>query len=298
MKETNIKNRIFVVGCGRSGTTLVQSLLGAHPAILTFPEAHFVADVVGDHMRRAFCTEPDSAWLKLRTFMVRARIVAGIANRSVLPRFRENMARLGREDLFALMSRHPVTISRTIRKWSEALDRAALDSGYVAWLEKSPVNYAYIEEISSNIPESRFVHVVRDALGVVASMKDAAKKYPADWAGHEDVKYSVAVWNKAVSYTKRYAGHDNHYVVSYEAVVRDPVLEMQKLCEFLGIEYDEGMLTRREEVAASVSLSSEPWKAKVKGEIKKEDKVQSCLSEAEIAYVARHTFDVAGLAST
>ncbi|MGL4503377.1 MAG: sulfotransferase family protein, partial [Planktothrix sp.] len=36
-----IKNRIFLVGCPRSGTTLLQSLLAAHPQIASFPESHF-----------------------------------------------------------------------------------------------------------------------------------------------------------------------------------------------------------------------------------------------------------------
>lgn len=297
MKEANIKNRIFVVGCVRSGTTLVQSLLGAHPAILTFPESHFVGHVTGDHMKRAFCIEPENAWLKLRALMVKARILSGVANRSVLPRFRENMAHLGREDLFAMMPRHPVTISRAIRKWSDALDRAALESGRSAWLDKTPMNYAYIEEISSNLPGSQFIHVVRDALGVVASMKDAARKYPTTgWAHYERVENAVAVWNRAVSYTKKYAGRHNHHVVSYESVVDDAASRLKAACDFLGLEYDDNMLDNRDKVASNVSLSSEPWKAKVKGEIKKEDKTKTCLSEAEIAYVSNHALDVTALA--
>ena len=45
---------IFVVGFQRSGTTLLQSLLGAHPRIAAPPEMHFVfrvaalADYFGD----------------------------------------------------------------------------------------------------------------------------------------------------------------------------------------------------------------------------------------------------------
>lgn len=297
MKEKNIKNRIFVVGCPRSGTTFVQSLLGAHPAILTFPESDFVGNVTGDHMKRAFCIEPETTWTKLRALLVKTRILAGVANRAVLPRFRENMTHLGREDLFAMMPRHPVTISRAIRKWSDALDRAALESGHMAWLEKTPMHYAYIEEISSNIHGSQFIHVVRDALGVVASMKDAARKYPTTgWAHYEKVENAVAVWNRAVSYTRKYAGRHNHHVVSYESVVENPAASLRAACDFLGLEFDESMLENRDKVATSVSLSSEPWKAKVKGEIKKEDKIKACLSEAEIAYVSKHALDVTVLA--
>ncbi|MFQ6678152.1 MAG: sulfotransferase [Fidelibacterota bacterium] len=36
-----INNRIFVVGCPRSGTTLLQGLLNTHPEITSFTESHF-----------------------------------------------------------------------------------------------------------------------------------------------------------------------------------------------------------------------------------------------------------------
>ena len=39
MKE--IQKRIFIVGCPRSGTTLLQSLLLKHNEITSFPESHF-----------------------------------------------------------------------------------------------------------------------------------------------------------------------------------------------------------------------------------------------------------------
>jgi hypothetical protein len=36
------RTRLFLVGCPRSGTTLLQSLLAAHPQIASFPESHFL----------------------------------------------------------------------------------------------------------------------------------------------------------------------------------------------------------------------------------------------------------------
>ena len=39
--KDRIKERIFLVGCPRSGTTLLQSLLAANSKVLSFPETHF-----------------------------------------------------------------------------------------------------------------------------------------------------------------------------------------------------------------------------------------------------------------
>jgi len=35
--------RIFLVGCPRSGTTLLQSMLARHDRVFTFPESHLFA---------------------------------------------------------------------------------------------------------------------------------------------------------------------------------------------------------------------------------------------------------------
>ena len=33
--------RIYIVGCPRSGTTLLQSMVAAHPLLTSYPETHF-----------------------------------------------------------------------------------------------------------------------------------------------------------------------------------------------------------------------------------------------------------------
>src|SRR5579859_2592257 len=40
--------RSFIVGCPRSGTTIVQALLARHPAIYTLPETAFFEQLHGD----------------------------------------------------------------------------------------------------------------------------------------------------------------------------------------------------------------------------------------------------------
>lgn len=41
-----IEGRFFIVGFPRSGTTLLQSLLAAHPQIASFPESYFFPNAV------------------------------------------------------------------------------------------------------------------------------------------------------------------------------------------------------------------------------------------------------------
>ena len=40
--QVTLNNPIFIIGCPRSGTTLLQRMLDAHPEIAIAPETHFM----------------------------------------------------------------------------------------------------------------------------------------------------------------------------------------------------------------------------------------------------------------
>jgi Sulfotransferase family len=46
-RGNEVKTRAFLVGCPRSGATLLQSMLFAHPEIYTFPESSFFFPLFG-----------------------------------------------------------------------------------------------------------------------------------------------------------------------------------------------------------------------------------------------------------
>src|SRR3954454_5856583 len=51
----------FVVGCSRSGTTLLRAMLDAHPQLAIPPESHFVVahdGVPGRRLRRVLAHDP------------------------------------------------------------------------------------------------------------------------------------------------------------------------------------------------------------------------------------------------
>src|SRR5262249_35446578 len=56
---------IFIVGCGRSGTTLLRLMLDSHPAIAAGEETKFLTDlepIVGEHWRLLHTYGFDRAW--------------------------------------------------------------------------------------------------------------------------------------------------------------------------------------------------------------------------------------------
>jgi hypothetical protein len=45
-KEPTEMPQFFIVGCGRSGTTLLKSILSAHPALYVMPETFFFRSIL------------------------------------------------------------------------------------------------------------------------------------------------------------------------------------------------------------------------------------------------------------
>ena len=111
---SGIKHRIFLVGCPRSGTTMLQTVLAAHPEVQSFPETRLFRSVVSQQpVFKGFGLAPHHAFgrlseiyaeLKLNPGKLRRRFtVAGYAG-----------------DLFA------------------RLDETAMAAGKRCWLEKTP----------------------------------------------------------------------------------------------------------------------------------------------------------------
>jgi Sulfotransferase family len=101
-------------------------------------------------------------------------------------------------------------------------------------------------------PHAKFVHVIRDGRDVCLSA--------IDWRGgelrrrfvplHEDPVTTTAVWWDWQVRTGREGSKalspDLYHEVRCESLVSKPAEECEKLCDFLGIPYDEGMLRSHE----------------------------------------------------
>lgn len=162
------KSPIVIGGCGRSGTTLLLSILGAHPNILAFEDELY-----------AFYPLPFR-----------------------LPK------------LFDEISKHEN------KTWQR-------------WCEKTPKNVRVFSEIH-NVFEGdvRLIHMVRDGRAVVCSHhpNDPSRYYisPERWVA--DVSAGLEFGNGAL-------------LVHYEELVSEPKKTLKALCEFIGEELDERMLS-------------------------------------------------------
>lgn len=228
------KAPIFVVGCPRSGTTLLQSLLGAHPAIATFTETKFFFYGVPQYEPR--------------------RQAFAMVSRQLNPWLSEYFTEhLKRPELLQNWPKIPL-MSLYVKKLSRILDDLTKEQGKNIWLEKTPEHLYHIETIEKYVPRVRFIHIVRNGADVVASLYEATHKYPKPWKGALDLDRCIERWLEAIPLSSQHLHKQNHTLVRYEELVENPRSKLLQICEFLGLEFDDNMLDNYRKVAEGVTM--------------------------------------------
>ena len=236
--STKIKGRSFIVGCPRSGTTLLQALLAAHPQIASLPETHFFSHTVGRRWRRLLGLSSPKA-------------------KDMLERFLTN---IGREELKCLIPKYGFLMRHYTDAFVEMLDRITANENKFLWLEKTPSHLHFINIIEMYVPCAKFIHIIRRGEDVVASMYEVTRKYPDVWGRPRSIEQCVNRWNRDVKISQQYLNNENHIITGYEQLVEDPEGVLRSLCKFIGVEFDLLMLKQHGKTAEKLILEYEDWK--------------------------------------
>lgn len=239
----SIQARLFILGCPRSGTTLLQSLLAANPQIQSFPESHF------------FCRLVDEGSLRTRF---------GIAMKQIRPRFKQYLEKeLKRPDLGKYLPKLGVFERQYTDAFTKILDKITLENGKSAWLEKTPEHLSYVDYIAKRIRGAKFIHIIRNGDDVVASLYDVAHQYTQYfhvWKDKLDIDSCVQQWIRDVRKSYEYKHDPNHKIIKYEKLIEDSEATLQDIHNFIGIDYSETQLANRSQLHNQIALSQEPWK--------------------------------------
>ncbi len=243
-----IKERLFLVGCPRSGTTLLQSLLAAHSEVASFPESHFFA-VNGKSQLAYFC------------------MLLGIVSSEMRERLNEFLLEVERPDMKLRLSKSAFLLRPYTAAFVNILDQLALDQGKTHWLEKTPGHLHYIKQLERYVKGAKFIHILRNGADVVASMYEYTNKDPQAWGGKYSIDQCIERWNGDIKRSQKQLGKKNHALVRYEDLVAQPEPVLSQLCDFIGLPFEATMLTEYPAVADHLILPHETWKHQVKQNI-------------------------------
>jgi hypothetical protein len=223
---------IFVVGCPRSGTTLLQQMLHCHPRIALPSETRFVHPAY--QARRSFGDlEEEGNRRALGTWITR--------------REGTKFGALGLDpDLIAQeIAAGPPTLGSALAIVFRAYAR---EHGRPRWGDKRPSYFRRVPVLRRMFPDAQFVHLVRDGRDAVASLRGMP------WYGG-DVYQAALTWREACDTGRRLAdrlGPRTFYEFRYEDLVADPERELRALCGFLGEEYHPAMTEARRHARRTV----------------------------------------------
>lgn len=213
----------FVVGLTRSGTTLLRMMLDAHRELTIPPETHFVPDLI-----KAARDGGEAAAMLEALTSNRTWADFGIGDDEMLAR----LQRAGRGDPAA-----------SIRAFYDAY---AERQGKPRWGDKTPAYMLAVQRIGRALPESRFVHLIRDGRDVSISQRARAL------SEQPPVSEQAARWVKRIRKAREQAlalKGPRYVEARYEDLVREPEATLRRICEFVELPWDAGMLTYHERAA-------------------------------------------------
>jgi hypothetical protein len=221
---------IFIVGCPRSGTTLLQLVVNAHPEIAVMPEAPWIYRFP----KRRVGITPEGA--------VTADLIPALLEH---PKF----APLGitRSDLLSLIGdnqrpTYSAFVERIFDLYGKMQSKDLVGN-------KTPALVRRLELVHELWPEARIVHLIRDGRDVFLSIKNRGLHHRNSGVGisrTEDPVSTIGLWWELNVQMGRKAGRTLgpglYYEVLYERLVKNPTDACADLCAFLGVPYRNAML--------------------------------------------------------
>jgi LPS sulfotransferase NodH len=219
--------KFFIVGCPRSGTTMLQQALNRHSQIAIPPETKFFFSFFGRSHR-----------CQLR-HLERLNNDLGID----LPPHRHRLRSPAEASAF---------YERMAGLYAERLRRSAL----VYFGEKTPEHTGRLHRIHSVFPDAKIIFLYRDGRDVALSLAKVA------WM-RRDLYVNFVLWLYYYRVLMRVRNDTSLdlYCVRYEDLVSDPSGELAKIASFLGVDYEAAMAQghgNRE----GIPEREYPWKAR------------------------------------
>jgi hypothetical protein len=201
-----------VISQPRSGSTLLQKVLGSHSAIHTLSEP----------------------WVALQPLF-------GLRETGIAADYSARLAHIGVQEFLQALPEGEEAYWEAVRLMLGHLYRRALEeSGKRFFLDKTPRYTMILPELRRVFPEAHFVFLLRNPLAVLASVIDT-------WAPDDCVhcirpfRHDLARAPGLIAEAIRHPDK-NTIVIRYEDLAAQPALAVSRLCKRLRIPFEPAML--------------------------------------------------------
>lgn len=242
---------VFVVGCPRSGTTMLSLMIHAHPRLAMPPETRFLIKTWRSRAQFGDLSTPEQ-----HLALAKACVRTGSKVREL---------GLDPQEIVDTILKAPPTLGSA---FGTVFKMFADKHGKARWGDKRPIYFQEVDVLLRLFPDAQIVHIVRDGRSNVASLK-RMPWWPYDSIG------SMATWSLAEFCSRRNAKRlpaDTFHVIRYESLVAEPERLLRELCSFLEEDFHPAMLKPSE--VREVVPERKVWHDKLKSSVNT-DQVES-----------------------
>ncbi len=223
---------VFILAKGRSGTTLLQTMLDAHPETIAPMESRFAI-----HFLNRYTGVTN--W----TAKIRERFIEDVTNEQKIRLFWE----LDEDSLKS--SVHALPENASYGQFCKEVYGAAKSffpkNVPRVIIDKNPIYALLTPHILKVFPKAKFIHVVRDYRG---SSSSAAKL--SDRVSMRQLGFRWLDSNQEIERLKERMPEHFH-TVRYEDLLRNPKVTLVGIAEYLGLSYTDDMLTYHQTIEKS-----------------------------------------------
>jgi Sulfotransferase family len=217
---------VFVLGCPRSGTTVLYHMLLSAGGFAVYRSESNVFNLLVPRFRgmrsAADRQELLEMWLRSKLFRV-----SGLDAREISAKIMAEC--LGGGDFLRIV-----------------MQEVASKQGAGRWADCTPDHLLYMEEIKRQIPDALFIHIIRDGRDVALSYVKQGWSYPLPWDRHERLGVAGLYWEWVVRKGREQGKRlgSDYQEVRFEELITNPQETLSRLGLFIDHDLDYGRIQR------------------------------------------------------
>ena len=219
----------FIIGSGRSGNTLLRSILSGNSDISIPPESYRIPFAI-----KKFHIFNNRDWEDIVS--------------QVLKEFEDCKEFYTWEIDITDAQKRLENIADSKRTLSNIFDELFCtytekhSPGSKIWGDKTPMNTLYLDWIGTVFPRSKFIHIIRDGRDVASSYLKMER--------YDTILEAANRWINSIESAQSFGSKikENYMEIRYEELVTKPEEIIKDTCDFLDIDYDSKMLDHTKQV--------------------------------------------------
>jgi hypothetical protein len=216
---------VFIIGHGRSGTTLLRMMLSAHPKIFISSEGAYICPLRSQISTYGDLRDPRNL-TKLHNELYPWLEAVNFLNPPGVQDVIEWVDRFGCDER-SLITFYGTWEARTLGR-----------DNLTWWGDNAPSHVFNIPYLKELFPNSRFILMIRDPRDVYASFKTA-------WPDTHTAESLAMRWERCLLdgvLAASRLGSDVMQQVRYEDLVMNAEMQLKEICRFLEVEYTDALL--------------------------------------------------------